>query len=194
MKGWVFLKKRSPRGAAYCYQTFTESIFVAIKNSNQGDMCKLIYRFDAVFEKMRLQYSELTSILPDPLPVLSRKTSKKPGHVGEPLVKYYWGVFVAEKDMTAATNYGRKIRNYFEKYHLAIASVNIIFSDCLQQPEEYLDLADGLFKSCHQESSLIVLLHLNPEFSQSPVSHQTMAYLFQSCYKSENQRCTEPFK
>jgi hypothetical protein len=159
MRGWVFLKKRSLRGAPYRYQTFLESVFIAIKNGNQGDMRKLVYRFDAVLEKMRLQYSELTSILPAPLPVMSRKTSKKAGHVGEPLIKYSRGVFVAKEDMTPAVNYGRKIRNYFEKYHLAIASVNIIFSDCLQRPEEYLVLCDALFTSCHKESSLIVSLH-----------------------------------
>ena len=160
MRGWVFLKKKSPKGAPYRYQSFSESVYetMILGTGDTTNPRNLVYRFDQVVLKMRKGYADLTSAFPAPIVVPSRKTSKKRGHEGEPLTKYQRGIAIAEKDMLGASNYSRKIRNYFEKYHLGIGAVHAIFS-VLQDYNHCFTLCDSLFRTCVTETSYISALH-----------------------------------
>jgi hypothetical protein len=162
MRGWVFLKKKSSKGSPYRYQSFSESVYetMIVGARNEINPRNLIYRFDDVVLKMRTGYADLTRKFPAPLVVPSRKTSKKQGHEGEPLTKYHRGISIAEKDMLAASNYSRKIRNYFEKYHVGVGAVHVIFRDSVSQDyDSYLPLCDSLFRSCITETGYISTLH-----------------------------------
>jgi hypothetical protein len=90
IRGWVFLKKRSPKGAPYWYQTFSESVYETIMLGShvRNNPQNLIYRFYDIVLKMRNGYADLTSNFPAPLVIPSKKTSKKRGHEGQPLTKY----------------------------------------------------------------------------------------------------------
>jgi hypothetical protein len=162
MRGWVFLRKKSLKGAPYRYQTFSESVYATMMlgSNDETNPRNLIYRFDDVLVKMRQGYADLTSQFPEPIAVPSRKTSKKKGHEGEALTKYHRGISIPEKEMLAASNYSRKIRKFFEKYHLGVGAVHAIFSDSLSPDYDRLfSLCDGLFRCCTTETGYISLLH-----------------------------------
>jgi hypothetical protein len=162
MRGWVFLKKKSPKGAPYRYQSFADSVYetVVLGANNKNNPRKLVYRFDEVLTKMRTGYADLTCNFPSPIVVPSRKTSKKRGQEGQPLTKYLRGVAIGEKDLLDTLNYSKKIRNYFEKYHLGVGAVHIIFSDCVTLDYSlYFPLCDSLFKNCITETGYILTLH-----------------------------------
>jgi hypothetical protein len=163
MRGWVFLKKKSPKGGApYCYQYFSDSVYETVMPGakDENNPCNLVYRFREVLTKMRTRYADLTSNFPAPLVVPSRKTSKKRGQEGQPLTKYLRGISIEEKDMLATLKYSKKIRNYFEKYHLGVGAVHAIFSDCVTPDYSlYFPLCDSLFKNCITETGYILTLH-----------------------------------
>ena len=100
----------------------------------------------------------MTGTLPSSVPVPSRKTSKRRGYEGTPLTKYHHGVALEEKDCLTTKNYAKKIRNYFEKYHLGVGAVYIIFSDCLNY-DLYFKHCDSLFAECVTETEYIHTLH-----------------------------------
>ena len=77
---------------------------------------------------MRTGYLKMTEFFPSSVPVLSRKKSKKKGNLGQPLTKHHVGITLGEKECLPAKNYGKKIRNYFEKYHIGVIAVPIFFS------------------------------------------------------------------
>jgi hypothetical protein len=57
-------------------------------------------------------------------------------------------------------NYSKKIRNYFEKYHLGVSAVVAIFSDSvLPGYDDYFPLCDSLFRYCITETAYIITLH-----------------------------------
>jgi hypothetical protein len=162
MRGWVFLKKKSPKGAPYWYQMFSESVYetMMLGSHDGNNPWNLIYRFEDIVLKMQTGYADLTINFPAPLVIPSRKTSKKRGHEGQPLTKYHWGIFIGEDDMLAAANYSWKIRNYFEKYHVGVGAVHAIFSDCVAPGyNAYLPLCDSLLWYCITETGYISTLH-----------------------------------
>ncbi len=161
MRGWVFLKKKSLKGAPYRYQSFSESVYQTLVHggNDENNPRNLLYRFDDVIQKMRTEYADLTGKFPAPLVVLSRKTSKKRGQEGQPLTKYCRGISIEEKDMLAAHNYSKKIRTYFEKYHLGVCAVHTIFADCVPPEFDLYLLCDSLFRSCVTETGYILTLH-----------------------------------
>jgi hypothetical protein len=96
MRGWFFLKKNSLGGSPYRCQSFSDSVYERTKlgAKNPNNPRYLVYRFDEVLRKVRLEHADLTSNFPSPLVVASRKTSKKKGKEGEPLTKYLRGVSI----------------------------------------------------------------------------------------------------
>jgi hypothetical protein len=76
---------------------------------------------------MRTGYLEMTSNFPASIAVPSQKTSKKKGYEGQPLTKFHRGIVLEEKDCLSTKNYAIKIHNYFQKYHLGVSAVGIIF-------------------------------------------------------------------
>ena len=162
MRGWVFLKKKSSKGAPYRYQSFSDSVYETMLAgaANEFNPRILVYRFQDVVEKMRTGYTDMTSKFPQPIVVPSRKTSKKRGQEGQPLAKYHRGLSIKEEDMLAVQNYSKKIRNYFEKYHLGVCSVHAIFANVvLPDYALFFPLCNKLFHFCHTETSYIATLH-----------------------------------
>ena len=174
----IFVRKKI-KGAPYRYQSFADSVYEmtmqgAKTGNNPGAINhrNLIYRFKEVLEKMRTGFLNTTSTLPSSTPVLSRKTSKRKGNEGKPLIKHHVGVSLEEKDCLTIDNYSKTIRNYFEKYHLGVGTVHIIFSDCLSY-DLYFDHCDQIFSKCATETEYILTLHnslrvFNGSYATSP--------------------------
>jgi hypothetical protein len=97
MRGWVFLKNKTlKQGARYRYQSFQDSVYNTVTRVTNLEVNyrNLTYRFDAVLQKMRTGYVDLSSKFPAPVVVPSRKVSKRRGQEGQPLAKHQRGIFI----------------------------------------------------------------------------------------------------
>jgi hypothetical protein len=54
MRGWVFLKKKSPKGAPYRHQSFSHLVYetVMLDAKDENNLRNLVYRFEEVLTKM----------------------------------------------------------------------------------------------------------------------------------------------
>ena len=109
----------------------------------------LFYHYEGVLDKMRTGFLQMTSSFPASIPVPSQNTSKKKGNVGQPLIKFHWGIVLEEKDCLSTKKLRTKNQNYFQKYHLGVSAIHIIYSSCFPVDDNlYVKHCDELFRKC----------------------------------------------